>query len=332
MNHLSPTFRTLCTATPSDLRIRHGQWLMSIGSCFSEGIGKRFSEGKFQIDINPFGQQYNPFSLANAIERMIRPVPYHEADLHFHNGLYHSFDHHGNFSHDSVEKVLDHCNTRLARASEVLSSCRVLFITLGTAHVFRWRKTGKVVSNCHRFPNTEFEVALIGAQAIVERMREVLAMLRQVNPACRVVFTVSPVRYLAMGMFENSVSKAQLFTAVHTLLADGHCYFPAYELVVDDLRDYRFYASDMVHPSAQAADYVWQHLAAAYFDPDTQTVLERIGEVQAAARHRPRHPEGEAHRMFCDKFLQKARQLEEEYGVDMEEERLLLGRPAGGGC
>lgn len=290
------------------------------------------AEGKFQIDLNPFGQQYNPFSVANAIERLLQPVPYKAADLQFHNGLYHSFDHHGDFSHDSVAKVLDHCNARLAEASGVIASCSVLFITLGTAHVFRWRKTGRVVSNCHQLPNTDFDVALSGAPVIVERLREVLAILRQVNPACRVVFTVSPVRYLALGMFENSVSKAQLFTAVHALLADGHGYFPAYELVVDDLRDYRFYANDMVHPSSQAIDYVWHHLAAAYFDAGTQTLLQRIGEVQAAARHRPRHAEGEAHRVFCGKFLQKARQLEEAYGVDMSEEKRLLGESVGGGC
>ncbi|MBL7942844.1 MAG: GSCFA domain-containing protein, partial [Flavobacteriales bacterium] len=305
-------FRTVYKSQRAPFDISHADRLMSIGSCFSEGIGKKLFASKLKIDINPFGQQYNPLSIAKAIQRLIDPVPYEAGDLHFRDGLYHSFDHHGDFSFPGIDETLDNINTRLQRASETLRTCDVLFLTFGTSHVYRRSDSGDVVSNCHKFPSGDFVLEKLPPDAIAGSCREVLQAVKHVNPKVQVVFTISPVRYLAFGMYENSVSKAHLFTAVNELLSDGHYYFPAYELVMDDLRDYRFYADDMLHPNPLAIDYVWERMKEMYMNEETLSLLGRIDEIQSAANHRPRNAGSEAHRKFVMKYLQLAERVERE--------------------
>jgi hypothetical protein len=301
---------------------------MTIGSCFAENVGHYFDRYKFNITINPFGQQYNPYSITHAIHRLLSLTPYTEADLVLYGELYHSFDHHGSFSRSSAEDTLTYINSNLQAAAESLLNTSVLFLTFGTSHFFRLKETGRVVSNCHKLPGTHFDFELMRSEQIIEEMTKALSAIWQIKPSMKIVFTVSPVRYFAFGHFENSVSKAHLFTAIHTLCGKHPqlYYFPAYELVIDDLRDYRFYADDMLHPSSQAIDYVWESMAQTLLPPFTQEILGEIDEIVSAAGHRPRNPNTHAHRKFIETALQKIQKLEEHYKLDfaVEKEKLIL--------
>ena len=310
-------FRTIVTPPKPGFTVSHSDRLVSIGSCFSEHIGQRFSNYRFNININPFGQQYNPHSIAQAIERLINPVPYTAEDLIFCNEQYHSLAHHGSFSKNTAEETLQGINEHLQKAAADLKRATVLFLTFGTAHVFKWKETGPIVSNCHKLPAKLFEQVLMKPEEITHSLQTTLHKLKHVNPNLKVVLTVSPVRYFAFGAYENSVSKSHLFTAIHALQQNNPnlYYFPAYELVMDDLRDYRFFADDMLHPNQQAINYVWESLCNTLFDSKTIAALPQIEEVLNALNHRPRNPDSEAHQKFVRKNEEKMRGLERDLGV-----------------
>jgi hypothetical protein len=206
----------------------------------------------------------------------------------------------------------------LRKASDDLKKATVLFLTFGTAHVFKLKETGQVVSNCHKLPGTLFNQQLMLPDEITAILQAALNKLKKVNPSVKIVLTVSPVRYFAFGAYENSVSKAHLFSAIYALQQSHpeYYYFPAYELIMDDLRDYRFFADDMLHPTQQAIDYVWESLGNTFFDTKTTGALQQIEEVLQALNHRPRNAESEAHRKFVAKNLEKMEGLKRELGVE----------------
>ena len=208
-------FRTIVTPAKPGFGITYGDRLFSMGSCFSEHIGKRLHESKFNITINPFGQQYNPHSIAQGIERLLNGQPYSLKDLALHNEQYHSWEHHGSFSGGSAEDTLQNINAPLQKASAELKAATVLFLTFGTAHVFKLKETGNIVSNCHKMPGNLFSQELMAPGDIVSVLQSALDKLKQVNPGIKIVLTVSPVRYFAFGAYENSVSKSHLFTAIY---------------------------------------------------------------------------------------------------------------------
>lgn len=310
-------FRTIVTPAKAAFTISHKDRMVSIGSCFSENIGQQFANYKFKININPFGQQYNPHSIAQAIERLIKPVPFTEGDLVLHNEQYHSLAHHGSFSKATVEETLHGINTALLKATEDLKQATILFLTFGTSHVFKLKETGATVSNCHKLPGNLFTQQLMKPEEIMEVLQTAFNKLMEINPSIKIVLTVSPVRYFAFGAYENSVSKSHLFTAVHELQQANPAlyYFPAYELVMDDLRDYRFFADDMLHPNQQAIDYVWESLGKVLFDTNTLSLLPQIDEVLQALNHRPRNPDSEAHKKFLERNLEKMEALKKEFGI-----------------
>lgn len=319
-------FRTVVTVEKPPFQISYADRIVSIGSCFSENIGKKFKDSKFNININPFGQQYNPYSIANAIHRLIDARPYTEADLVYHDELYHSFDHHGSFSQSTKEETLELINENLKQASEDLKNATVLFLTFGTSHVFSLKSNNKRVSNCHKLSGNNFDKRLMPPEEIYVALSEALDKLSTVNHQLSTVLTVSPVRYFAFGHHENTVSKAHLFSAIHQLQQDDEqlYYFPAYELVMDDLRDYRFFAEDMLHPNYQATDYVWQKLRDSMFSKKTNAVLHDIEEVLLAARHRPRNANSDAHKKFVLKSLAKIEKLKTEEQLNFKAEETLL--------
>ncbi len=312
------TFRTVVTPAKPQFLITHRDRLFSIGSCFSENIGQRFDNYKFKININPFGQQYNPNSMAEAIERLMAPAPFTAGELILHNEQYHSLVHHGSFSKSTIEETLKGMNESLLKAADDLKQATVLFLTFGTAHVFKWKETGTVVSNCHKLPGNLFEQELMRPDEIASVLQTSFDKLKYLNPKVKIVLTVSPVRYFAFGVYENSVSKSHLFTAIHTLQQSNPelYYFPAYELVMDDLRDYRFFADDMLHPNQQAIDYVWESLSNTFFDNQTRNLLQQIEEVLLALNHRPRNPDSEAHRKFVERNLERMEGLKNSYGIE----------------
>jgi hypothetical protein len=325
---MSSNFRTIVTPAKPGYQINHGHKLVSIGSCFSENIGAKFKAYKFKVNINPFGQQYNPHSIVTAVERLLNPVPYNESELVFHDELYHSFHHHGSFSRPSVEETLQVINDNLQVAATDLRESTVLFLTFGTSHVFKLKNKTRIVSNCHKLSGSLFERSLLEPAEIVTLLDESLTKLRAVNKNIQIILTVSPVRYFAFGHYENSVSKAHLFTAIYELQKrhPEFYYFPAYELVMDDLRDYRFFAEDMLHPNFQATDYVWESLCSTMLEKKTLGLLKDIDEILLAARHRPRNPQSEAHKQFVLKNLKKMELLGKEYGLEFGEEEKQLSR------
>ena len=321
-------FRTTVTPEKPPFTISHNDRLVSIGSCFSENIGRKFRDYKFNININPFGQQYNPYSIAHAIHRLLQANAYTENDLVYHDELFHSFDHHGSFSRHSVNETLEVINTNLLLAANDLKHATVLFLTFGTSHVFELNSNHHIVSNCHKLSGNMFTKRLMSPAEIVAVLNDALAVLHKVNPSLKVILTVSPVRYFAFGAHENTVSKAHLFSALHELMQQhtNYYYFPAYEIVMDDLRDYRFFAEDMLHPNYQATDYVWEQLCNTMLNSATQTIMRETNEILLAAKHKPRNPNSEAHKKFIQKYLNLAGRLTKDYQLKFEEEETLLRR------
>ncbi|MFN8285735.1 MAG: GSCFA domain-containing protein [Chitinophagales bacterium] len=315
-------FRTVVKIEKPAFEINYSDALVNIGSCFSENIGQCFKQNKFNMLINPFGQQYNPVSIANGLLRLLNPVHYQEKDLVFQDGLYHSFDHHGSFSRSAIAETLEVVNAGLASGAAQLKNSKVLFLTFGSAHVFRLKENGAIVSNCHKIAGTKFTQELLSVEDIVGAISNALQKLWEVNKNINVVLTVSPVRYFAYGYYENSVSKGHLFAAIHKLKSQFPqlYYFPSYELVIDDLRDYRFYNEDMIHPNRQAISYVWDRLMEVMFSKQGRIALDEVSAVIQAVKHRPRNPTGVQHQKFLQQTLQQIEKLKTTYHLDFEEE------------
>lgn len=327
------TFRTVFPAQRAPFTLTHADRLLLSGSCFTEHIGSRLQAGKFNTLINPNGIAYNPVSMARALlwwgEFSIHPksgrienLPHHPVFQH--NGLWHSWEHHGVFSKPGKQETLDGIEKAHREAAEYLQKTTCLMLTLGTADVFVLNESGEVVANCHKAPANWFEQRRLSVSETVEVLSEALLQTRSRLPELKVILTVSPVRHLRNGFVENQRSKAVLVLACAELCGrfDFVHYFPAYELLLDDLRDYRFYAADMIHPNEQAIDYIWQYFTELYYNAETRTLLEQIGRITAAARHRPFNPDTEEHRAFARAQLGKIAALEERYpGVVLEEER-----------
>ena len=319
---MSHSFRTIVRPAKAPFSLTHQDRIMTIGSCFSENIGHYFERYKFQVNINPFGQQYNPYSITNALNRLLSPIPYTASDLVHQDELFHSYDHHGSFSRASQEETLEHINSNLQTAATSLREATTLMLTFGTSHYFRLKEGGRVVSNCHKMPGTHFDFELMKPEEIVSELEKAFTALWAINPSLKIVLTVSPVRYFAFGHYENSVSKAHLFTAINALKEKYTqiYYFPAYELIMDDLRDYRFYADDMLHPTQQAIDYVWESISHTLLPPFTQDLLKEIDEIVSASNHRPRNPKSNAHKAFVDGILHKIQRLQVQYVLDFSTE------------
>jgi hypothetical protein len=282
-------FRTEISLPSAAFAITHQQRGMAIGSCFAESIAQRMLCGGLTVDVNPFGTLYNPLSIAAGLQCLIDRRRYTADDLFLYEGVYHSFSHHSRFSDSDCATALDRINTRIDHSAAFLQEADYLMITFGTARVYRRASTGEVVANCHKLPAGEFVEQCLGVEAIVDCWRSLIPALRRLNPALKLLFTVSPVRHLKDGAHANQLSKAVLLLAVDALTQSGAevYYFPAYEIVLDDLRDYRFYASDLIHPNAQAEAYIWEKMEEAYFDASTQALIRAAEKQYRAANHRP---------------------------------------------
>jgi hypothetical protein len=285
-------FRTALVPAPAPFGISHAEKLLLIGSCFSEHIGERLAAHKFSSLSNPFGIVYNPISMARSLERLLAENHFFAPfELFEHDGLWHSWEHHGRFSKPEKSAALSGLNTAYAEAATWLKTTNRLLLTFGSADVFVLRDGGQIVANNHKMPAAHFEPRRLSVAEIVEATVTILQKIKIQNPDLQIVVTVSPVRHLRGGLVENQRSKATLVLACEAIcrqLPFAH-YFPAYELLLDDLRDYRFYANDLLHPSELAVDYVWQFFEQTFFSEKTQRLNERVGKIRAAAQHRPFH-------------------------------------------
>jgi hypothetical protein len=281
-------FRTTFNITPSPFKITYNDPVMFIGSCFASSIGKQFESGHMPVMINPSGATYNPASVADNLEMIINKRIFIFEDLYNNNGNYLSFFHNTDFTSANGGKVLERINEKLLLAHEFLKSARFLFITFGTSRIYLKKDDGMIVSNCHKLPSGFFNTGILSVDEIVARWNKLLEKLHSLYPELKVVFTVSPVRHWKDGAHGNQVSKSILILAIEQLL--GHkiqpAYFPAYELLLDDLRDYRFYDNDLLHPSSEAIEYIWDAFAASYFEKSTLNTRKEVAKITKAMQHR----------------------------------------------
>lgn len=280
-------FRTTIPIPKADFSITHQDGIMLMGSCFTENIGHYLKQHQFRVNMNPFGIIYNPISLFNNLENIIQQKVYTEQDLLPYRDLYLSPDHHGSFSGTNVATVLAHINTTIQQANEAFRTSRYIIFTLGTAMVYEHKALGRVVANCHKLPGQTFHKRLLTIDAIKSAFQPLRVHLKNK----KVLFTVSPVRHWRDGAVENTRSKSILIESIHQIISENDFfgYFPAYELMMDELRDYRFYEEDMLHPNATAIKYIWERFGNTYFDTDTQHLNTQIGKIRQLLNHRIKH-------------------------------------------
>ena len=326
------TFAAMNLYTPIDIprhlpRISQADTLLLLGSCFATEMGKRLTDAKFRCDVNPYGVLYNPLSISTALREVIQGRTYRAEDLFFHQECWHSPMHHGDFSASTAEETLRRINTRIEAAHEAIFRLDTLLLTFGTAFVYESRCTGRVVGNCHKLPEKEFHRRMLSVDEIVSDYTSLLTALLAHRPALKVVLTVSPIRHVRDGLHANQLSKATLLLAIdrlQTAFPEQLFYFPAYEIVLDELRDYRFYAEDLVHPSPMAVEYVWEQFRKACFTPQAAEIADRCEEIKKALEHKPLRPGSEAHKSFLEQITLKIERLSDKFPyLDFQNEREL---------
>ena len=310
-------FRTEVDLPEFKKKVGYREPSMMIGSCFAESIGTYLDELCFPIIVNPFGTLYNPTSIANSLEHLLKKKEFTEQDLFFHNGLYNSFSHHSRFSDFNLEKALKQINSKVDEASTNLETCHHLFITFGTAWVFEHKINGTVVSNCHKLPSSTFHRFRLSIEQITERWIPLIDQLRRVNPNLHLVFTVSPIRHMKDGVHDNQLSKSTLLLAIEALIShygeELISYFPSYELVLDELRDYRFYATDMTHPSEVAIDFIREKFISVIMDQEAKTILSELGNILPSLKHKMLNNNDKSYLSFIESQVEKTEQLQVKY-------------------
>ena len=309
-------FKLTLEAKPSKYTIEYTDKLLLIGSCFTENIGIKFKSHLFKVLENPYGILFNPVSVCGALNEIMEDRTYTIDDLFQHNELWHSWHFHSRFSAVHPQEALDKINASISEAHTYLKSANRLVITLGSAWLYHLNPeaplgSGQVVANNHKAPANWFFKSLMQPSVLIENLHGLVERLHAFNPNLKITFTISPVRHLREGLIENNRSKAVLINAVHELVSAcaNVDYFPAYEYVMDDLRDYRFYAEDLVHPNFAASNYVWEKLVETYMKSDTQTIMKQVAELQLAISHKPFFVGSVEHQKFLQSCILKTEAL-----------------------
>lgn len=312
-------------------RIDYQHKISMLGSCFTENIGLKLENLKFQIDQNPFGIIYNPESIATSLSRLIDNQLYAEHDLFEQNGIWGSFDHHSRFSSVDIKNTLEKINSRLSYSSQHLKNATYLLITFGTAWVYERKKTGKTVSNCHKFPASDFKRFRLGSNDIAERYQHLLTELWKFNSNLKILFTVSPIRHWKDGAIENQLSKSSLLLAVdHLVKSFGKekcAYFPSYEIMMDELRDYRFYAPDLLHLNESAIEHIWNKFYNSVFTNETKAIVKDVMKLNKAKGHRVLNSKSESYRKFLLSGLGEIERLTKNYPfLNLRDEKIYFER------
>lgn len=319
-------FRTEISVQPQQPAISYQSPILMLGSCFANNIGAKLQNLKLPVVVNPFGVLYNPVSIANNLARLLAQKPYEEAELYQFKDLWLSFAHHGSFSQHDKTACLANINQQYVQAIDALAKAKFLFITFGTTFIYKRRDTQQVVANCHQLPTSFFERENKQIEQIKDIWLPLLAQLLAKNPQLQLIFTLSPIRHWKDGAIDNHLSKATLRVAIHELtqhFSTQTAYFPAYELLIDDLRDYRFYERDMLHPNTMAIDYIWQKFKMQYLHGnETSELMTRITAITEAYQHRPRYPHSESHRQFVQNMITQIDKINQQYpNIDLEKEK-----------
>ena len=292
--------------------------VMLLGSCFADNMGERFARSlpEGHVSANPFGVLYNPESIAAAVELLLSEAAADGALFRGRDGLWHSWRHAGAFSAPTEAACRESVHAALAEARRVLRKADLLCITFGTSRLFRLRETGMAVANCHKEPAADFEEEDLSAEQIVRRWQPLLAELRRLRPTLRIVFTVSPYRYAKWGLHESRLQKARLLLATDALckqMPEAVTYFPAYELVEDELRDYRFYAPDLIHLAPQTEDYIWQRVQQWAFSPQLSDYAADKARLLRLAAHRPLHADAASLASLNERKAKMKKDFEEKW-------------------
>jgi hypothetical protein len=281
--------------------ITYDSKIMLLGSCFAESMGKKFGYFKFHMTTNPFGIIFNPVSLAKIVERCVQKNYFTENDIFFHNELWHCYEVHSELSHPDKNTLLTSLNELIDATHQQLTEATHLIITFGTSWVYRNIETNEIVANCHKVPQKQFAKELLSPEIIAQSIESILFAISVLNPNCKCISTVSPVRHLKDGFTENTLSKAHLIAALHKTITHNPSpinYFPSYEIMMDELRDYRFYEADLLHPNQTAIDYIWIQFFENYILESEFRLMNEICTIQKGLQHRPFHEDTAQHQKF----------------------------------
>lgn len=308
-------FTTKIPIEKSSQPIGYSSKIISLGSCFAENMGEKFGYFKFVNLVNPFGIIFNPVSIEKLVSRVVQNQKFTENDIFSHNDLWHCFEVHSELSNPDKEEFLNKLNSLLEDFHFQISESTHFQITYGTSWVYRNKVSGNIVANCHKVPQNQFGKEILSVATIEKSIQNTIGLIRKINSDCTFIFTVSPVRHIKDGFVENQQSKAHLITAIHSYGSQykGFSYFPSYEIMMDELRDYRFYAEDMLHPSPTAIDYIWARFMENYISEGSHSVMEAVESIQKAIAHRPFNPDSDAHKKFSKNLQDKIVTLQKHF-------------------
>lgn len=306
-------FRTEVKLDKQSFSIQHQHKIVSIGSCFADEIGQRLTLSKFNVQINPFGILFHPLAIENALGRIHSRIHYTTNEVFEYNDLFFTWDHHSSYSNTSKVECLNSVNQSIDSFNEFTRNADFFIITLGTSWVYKIKSMDLIVANCHKLPQREFEKLILTTQEIYQSLLNSVRLILDMAPNAKILFTISPVRHIKDGLVENNVSKSRLINAVYQLESQFNevFYFPSYEIILDDLRDYRFYKEDMIHPNKLAVDYIWEKFQEAWMNSKTQELNQQIHKANQALNHRPFNPNTVQHQSFLYNTCKELKRLNE---------------------
>ena len=312
-------FRTQIPISKTNNPIGYNSKIISIGSCFAENMAEKFDYFKFQNETNPFGIIFNSVSIEKIISRIIKKEFYTEKDIFFYNERWHSYEVHSDLSNSDRQELLETLNKAISETYKNLKEATHIIITYGTSWIYRNTESDQIVANCHKVPQKQFSKELLSVEVIQKSIQNTIDLIQVLNPDINFIFTVSPVRHIKDGFAENQLSKSHLFAGLHQVLKTHnsefitHNYFPSYEIMMDELRDYRFYAEDMLHPNQVAIDYIWHKFSENYISEDSISTMQEVSEIQKSLRHRSFNPDSEQHQKFLAKLQQRISSIQEKW-------------------
>jgi len=306
-------FRTKIPILKSNNPIDYNSKIVSIGSCFAVNMAEKLDYFKFRNTCNPFGILFHPLAIEKLIDFAVSRKEFMEKDIFFHNENWHSFDAHSDLSNSNAAELIANLNDIVKSTRQQITESSHIIITYGTSWVYRNLESNCIVANCHKVPQKEFKKEILSVETIEKSIQNTIDLIQKINPNVNFIFTVSPVRHLKDGFVENQRSKSHLITAIQNLQSATFNlqseYFPSYEIMMDELRDYRFYAEDMIHPSQVAIDYIWERFSQTTISEESHSIMNEVETIQKGLAHRPFNPNSESHKKFLDNLNQKINTL-----------------------
>lgn len=311
-------FRTQIPIPKSNHLKDYNSKIVSLGSCFAVNMAEKLDYFKFQNSCNPVGILFHPLAIEKLIDFAVSGKQFTDNDIFFHNERWHCFDVHSDLSNSNKDELLETLNTIIKSTKQELEEASHIIITYGTSWVYRNIESDSIVANCHKVPQKQFTKELLSVEEIEESIANAIKLIHAVNPNCNIIFTVSPVRHIKDGFVENQLSKAHLISSIHSVLETEQGksnteYFPSYEIMMDELRDYRFYAEDMLHPNQVAIDYIWKRFKETTISETAFSTMDEVESIQKSLSHKPFNPNSTSHLKFESKLREKITKLESQY-------------------